>query len=86
VCASEGILSKMERYKMVEVDDCVCSIATAKAILVVCEGEEAWIPTGKRGQCDEGHARVHGGAGLHARWMRDSAPPDEWPGSVDACR
>ena len=81
------------------------STATLKAMLVACEGEEAWIPTsqvhedsevnkpgtegtlviprwvaeirscptGKRGQCDEGHARVYAGAGLRAHWMRDSA-------------
>jgi hypothetical protein len=38
-------MKRTERYKLVEVDNCVCSTTTGKAILVACEGEEVWVPT-----------------------------------------
>jgi hypothetical protein len=38
-------MKRTEQYKLVEVDNCVCSTATNKAILVACEGEEVWVPT-----------------------------------------
>jgi hypothetical protein len=38
-------MKRTEQYKLVEVDNCVCSTATNKAILVACEGDEVWVPT-----------------------------------------
>lgn len=36
---------QIEDYEPVEVADCICRTATAKAILIVCSAGEAWIPT-----------------------------------------
>jgi hypothetical protein len=45
MCTSEGIMNSTERFELVGVDDCACSTATAKAILIACEGEEVCVPT-----------------------------------------
>ena len=41
----ESMMMQAEAYELVEVADCVCRTATAKAILVVRGSEEVWIPT-----------------------------------------
>jgi hypothetical protein len=64
-------MSKTERYKMVEVDDCVCSIATTKAILVVCEGEEAWIPTSQVHEDSEVYKPGTEGTLVIPRWVAE---------------
>jgi hypothetical protein len=64
-------MSETERYKMVEVDDCVCSIATAKAILVVCEGEEAWIPSSQVHEDSEVYKPGTDGTLVIPRWVAE---------------
>ena len=63
-------MNQPERYKMVEVDDCACSIATAKAILV-CEGEEVWIPTSQVHEDSEVYKTGTEGTLVIPRWVAE---------------
>ena len=64
-------MSQTERHKLVEVDSCVCNIATAKAILVVCEGEEAWIPTSQVHDDSEVYKAGTEGTLVIPRWVAE---------------
>jgi hypothetical protein len=64
-------MSPKERYKMVEVDDCVCSIATTNAILVVCEGEETWIPASQVHEDSEVYKPGTEGTLVIPRWVAE---------------
>jgi hypothetical protein len=64
-------MSQTERHKLVEVDSCVCSIATSKAILVVCEGEEAWIPASQIHEDSEVYKPGTEGTLVIPRWVAE---------------
>jgi hypothetical protein len=64
-------MSKTERHKLVEVDSCVCSMATAKAILVVCGGEEAWIPASQVHEDSEVYKPGTEGTLVIPRWVAE---------------
>jgi hypothetical protein len=64
-------MSQTERHKLVEIDGCVCSMATAKAILVVCEGEETWIPASQIDDDSEVYKAGTEGTLVIPRWVAE---------------
>jgi hypothetical protein len=64
-------MNRTERNQLVEIDDCVCSIATAKAILVACEGEDVWIPTSQIHEDSEVHKPGTQGILVIPRWVAE---------------
>jgi hypothetical protein len=64
-------MNRTERNDLVEIDDCVCSIATNKAILVACEGEEAWVPTSQIHDHSEVYKPGTAGVLVIPRWVAE---------------
>ena len=64
-------MNRTERNEPVEINDCVCSIATAKAILIAREGEEAWVPTSEIHEDREVHKPGTAGILVIPRWVAE---------------
>ena len=64
-------MNRTEHKELVEIDDCVCSIATSKAILVACEGEEAWVPTSQIHDDSEVYKPGTAGVLVIPRWVAE---------------
>jgi hypothetical protein len=64
-------MNRTERNKLVEIDDCVCSIATAKAILIAREGAEAWVPTSQIHEDSEVYKPGTEGILVIPRWVAE---------------
>jgi hypothetical protein len=64
-------MNRTEHNELVEIDDCVCSIATSKAILVVREGEEVWVPTSQIHADSEVYKPGTAGILVIPRWVAE---------------
>jgi hypothetical protein len=64
-------MNRNERNALVEIDDCVCSAATSKAILVACEGEDVWIPTSQIYEDSEVYKPGTQGILVIPRWVAE---------------
>ena len=64
-------MNRTERNELVEIDDCVCSIATSKAILIARKGEEAWVPTSQIHEDSEVYKPGTEGILVIRRWVAE---------------
>jgi hypothetical protein len=64
-------MNRTEHNELVEIDDCVCSIATSKAILVACEGEDVWIPASEIHEDSEVYKPGTEGILVIPRWVAE---------------
>jgi hypothetical protein len=64
-------MNRTEQYELVEVDDCACSTATAKAILIACEGEEVWVPASQVHEDSEVYKPGTEGILVIPRWVAE---------------
>src|SRR5690606_13382188 len=69
--AREGIMNQPEQYELVEVDCCACSTATPKALLVVCDGKEVWIPASQVDDASEVYQPGTDGTLVIPRWIAE---------------
>jgi hypothetical protein len=65
------------RDETAEFDDCVCTRETDKAILVRCDGKEAWIPKSQVHEDSEVYEKDTDGKLIITLWWAETKRPFE---------